>query len=273
MSDIRPSNWNQLDEILFQNSWNERLNRFRSNYVFRGVVDASWDLKTSLMRLGGDYARLEKPMLRNFRKYAHRDTCPGESVWSWLAVAQHHGLPTRLLDWTFSPYVAMHFATDDVERMNVDGAIWCVDFVETIKYLPDQLQAILEAEWGVGFTVEMLSKVAERLDEFDGLSPSDFVVFFEPPSLDDRVINQYALFSVMSNPETCLGEWLGQHPELYHRVIIPASMKWEVRDKLDQANINERMLFPGLDGLTGWLKRHYSPGPKAEQKKGAGAGQ
>jgi hypothetical protein len=50
-----------------------------------------------------------------------------------------------------------------------------------------------------------------------------------------------------------------QYPELYFRIRIPAAMKWEIRDRLDQANINERVLFPGLQGISKWLKRHYSP--------------
>ncbi len=53
--------------------------------------------------------------------------------------------------------------------------------------------------------------------------------------------------------------WLAAHPSIWRKIIIPAELKWEIRDKLDQANITERVLFPGLDGLTSWLKRHYSP--------------
>jgi hypothetical protein len=83
------------------------------------------------------------------------------------------------------------------------------------------------------------------------------VIFFEPPSLDARIVNQFALFSVMSSPTGRLDRWLAHYPELCRRIIIPARLKWEVRDKLDQANITERVLFPGLDGLSRWLKRHY----------------
>jgi hypothetical protein len=56
-----------------------------------------------------------------------------------------------------------------------------------------------------------------------------------------------------------MDEWLGGHEELVRRIVLPAGLKWEVRDKLDQANITERVLFPGLDGLATWLKRYFSP--------------
>jgi hypothetical protein len=260
MPDITVQSWTELHERLYEGSWNERLGRFRSSYAFRGMQVANFDLTTSLVRLGGDYPRHEDDLLRNFRKYAYdQGAAMGASVWNWLALAQHHGLPTRLLDWTYSPYVALHFATADLEMYDHDGIVWCVDYVQSNKLLPDQLRALLERDETNIFTAETIEEAAPTLPAFDGLSESEFVIFLEPPSLDDRIVNQYALFSLMSSPTVHLDSWLAERPHLFRRLIIPASLKWEIRDKLDQANITERVLFPGLDGLSSWLRRYYSP--------------
>ena len=77
--------------------------------------------------------------------------------------------------------------------------------------------------------------------------------------MDARIVNQFALFSMMSDATAVLDDWLARFPECWRQIVIPAELKWEIRDKLDQANITERVLFPGLDGLSRWLKRHYSP--------------
>jgi hypothetical protein len=259
MNEFRVSSWNELNERLYDESWQQSLGRFRSYYAFRGMKDASYDLRTSLTRLGGAYDRLETHLLRNFRKYAQRNDAVGDSVWNWLAVAQHHGLPTRLLDWTYSPYVALHFVTQDTRYYHVDGVIWCVNYVEANRFLPERLKSILAEEKEVVFTAEMLNRAATSLDAFGRLGQEDFVAFFEPPSLDERIVNQFALFSLMSTAAARLDQWLAEHPRLWRRVVIPAELKWEVRDKLDQANITERVLFPGLDGLSRWLERYYSP--------------
>jgi hypothetical protein len=256
---IRVGSWSELHDRLYEGAWNPELSRFRSNLAFRGMPDARWDLTTSLARLGGDTAQLEGHLLRNFRKYAQRDAVPGDSVWNWLAVAQHHGLPTRLLDWTYSPYVALHFATRNLEYFDTDAIIWCVDYVQTNRLLPQVLKRVLEQEGANVFTAEMLEQAVGTLQELDALAASECVVFLEPPSIDDRIVNQYALFSLMSNPTARLDHWLVDHPGLLRRIVLPAELKWEVRDKLDQANITERVLFPGLDGLSQWLKRHYTP--------------
>ena len=136
--------------------------------------------------------------------------------------------------------------------------MWCVNFVEANKRLPARLRKILAKEGSDTFTVEMLAEF-DTLREFDALSRDPFVIFLEPPAVDQRILNQLALFSVMSSPEAELGDWLRGHPQLTRRVEIPAALKWEIRDKLDQANINERVLFPGLDGLSQWLTRYYTP--------------
>jgi len=211
------------------------------------------------MRMGGSFAALEHHILRNFKKYAHRDLMTGDSVWHWLSVAQHFGLPTRLLDWTYSPFCALHFATSNLEKYDTDGAVWAVNYVSTHKLLPESLREQLEREGANVFTVEMLSGSLKTLKQFDDLSQKDFTVFVEPPSIDDRIVNQFAFFSLMSDPETVLDSWLDAHSGIGRKIVIPASLKWKIRDKLDQANITERVLFPGLDGLSKWLKRHYSP--------------
>lgn len=265
MSDTRVASWNELNEQLYAESWQERIGRFRATYAFRGMADMTYDLQTSLMRLGDGYEHLERPILRTFRRYAQRDAVPGDSDWNWLAVAQHHGLPTRLLDWTYSPYVALHFATQDLGCFDRDGVVWCVNYVELTRFLPDSLRAILADEDAAVFTAELLSQGARTLAEFDQLTETPFVAFLEPPSLDQRIINQYALFSLMSDPCARLDQWLTEHTSLVRRIVIPAALKWEVRDKLDQANITERVLFPGLDGLSRWLKRYYSPGLRADR--------
>ena len=259
MDEIRVSSWIELQEQLYEGSWHEPLGRFRSDFAFRGMSRADSDLTTSLVRLGGESHELERHLLRNFRKYAARGSVPVDSVWNWLALGQHHGLPTRLLDWTYSPYVALHFVAASLARYDVDGVVWCVDYVHAHRRAPAPLRKCLEDEGANLFTTEMLDRAARDLDGFDDLGDEDFLVFVEPPSFDERIVNQYALFSLGSSPSLSPDEWLGQHEELVRRVVVPAELKWEIRDKLDQANITERVLFPGLDGLSRWVARYYTP--------------
>ncbi|MEL6675251.1 MAG: FRG domain-containing protein [Bacteroidota bacterium] len=252
---IKVSSWLELQQALYHDAWAPVLNRYRSSYVYRGLENKDYDLSTSLNRLGESH--LERHLLRNFQKYSQLDDFKGASIWNWLALAQHHGLPTRLLDWTYSPYVALHFATSDFTQFDKDGCIWAVNYVDSISYLPDQLKKIIAEEGSHIFTANMLDRATKSIRTLQGFKRDDFAIFLEPPSIDQRIVNQYALFSMMSNPDRLLNDWIEGKRIKSFKILIPAELKWEIRDKLDQSNINERVLFPGLDGLATWLKRHY----------------
>jgi hypothetical protein len=257
--DERAASWTELQEMLFADSWNEDLALHRSSFAFRGCDGAGEALSSSLVRHGGAEAtRLERHLLRNFRKYAAREEVPSDSVWNWVALGQHHGLPTRLLDWTYSPYVALHFATYALDEYDKDGSVWMVDYVRAHELLPDRFRRLLEDEGANVFTTEMLGLIAGDLPAL-AEPDEEFALFVEPPSFDQRIVNQYALFSLVSQPALALDNWLRAHPELWRRIVIPAELKWEIRDKLDQANVSERVLMPGLDGLSSWLARFYLP--------------
>lgn len=262
---IRVSSWNGLMDALFSEAWRPDIGRFRSNRAFHGVARARQPLATRLSRLAS--AGVETHLIRNFRKYAPRAAVARDSLWNWLALGQHYGLPTRLLDWTYSPFVALHFATAAPDAFDVDGAIWCVDFVQANTYLPDTLRRLLDAEGSNVFTAEMLEPVAATLSDLEALADEPFLLFMEPPSVDDRIVNQFALLSTMSRAGASLRTWLARRPHLARVIVIPAHLKLEIRDKLDQANITERVLYPGLDGLARWLCRQYSPIGVVTRKK------
>src|SRR5947208_8537409 len=166
-NDVVVSSWAELMNALYDIP-RTAFQRYRSDFVYRGVADHSWGLETSLQRLCGDYVNVEGPMLRTFRKYAEPGSIPADTLLVRLAVAQHHRLPTRVLDWTVSPKIALHFATAEEEHYDKDGAIWCIDVVQVRSFLPKILREVLENEYAFLFSVEMLD-VIKSLAEFDAL--------------------------------------------------------------------------------------------------------
>jgi hypothetical protein len=261
-NEFQVENWAELHQFLFA-EYEIGIDRFRSQYAYRGVSSKNYGLETSIQRIGRKPSDVENHLVRNFQKYSPINTLVDtyNNLWNWISLAQHHGLPTRLLDWSFSPNVALHFATDDLSKFHLDGAIWMVDFVACRNLLPSVLKPDIYLKRYLTFTTQELSeqlghslqKTYEFFNQY-----GNYIIFFEPPSIDNRIVNQFALFSFMVDPDSDKLVWLNQHPNVFKKLIIPAALKWEIRDKLDQANITERIIYPGLDGISNWLKRWYS---------------
>lgn len=260
-NEIQAESWNDLQNYLFD-VYEADKDRYRSKYAYRGVSDKNYGLETSIQRIGRKPSEVESHLIRNFQKYSPINTLVDDynNIWNWISLGQHHGLPTRFLDWTFSPNVALHFMTDDINTFNKDGVIWIVDFVEIKNHLPKDLQNKLREQATLSFTsVELKKYIGNTIDEIKNYEKThgDALLFFEPPSIDDRIVNQFAMFSFMLNPDIDKKVWLEKHKDLYKRIVIPAGLKWEIRDKLDQSNITERIIYPGLDGISKWLGRWY----------------
>ena len=226
------------------------------------MPDKDFNLVTSLQRNCGELAAaLETPILDNFIKYVSiEDPSVSESVWRAMIVGQHHGLPTRLLDWTHSTLVALHFANTEGNLQDLDKrncAVWRIDARELNQKLPEKYRNQLAQKKTFIFSVENLAQVADSIEQYDLDMGADSLVTVEPPSIDQRIVNQYSFFSILPQGITNLESYLNENTDHTVKYIIDKSLRWDLRDILDQLNMNERMIYPGKDGIAKWLARHY----------------
>lgn len=263
---IREVRITSLGELIDQVTPTEpdpKTGRHRDTGVYRGASDASHPLLTSLDRLGGvdpphAKAGLEEHILRNFIRYSRPYfQTPPVNEWELLVAAQHHGLPTRLLDWTYSPLVAAHFATLD-RHSRVDRAVWRLDWRKVHR------------EFGFPELALLIQDLDELFVKGGHFSPwslfnrdgreKPFACMIEPPSLDARIVAQAAVFTLCSDKSRSFDEFLETHGlgDALTRFVIPAREVARVRDQLDLASVDERRLFPDLDGVAAQMHRYYS---------------
>jgi hypothetical protein len=249
-------------ELITEQEYNERSQRYRSNFIYHGLSNSAFKLVTSLQRNCKQLScELESSILRNFTKYAaSSDPSITSSVWKQMILGQHHGLPTRLLDWTYSPLTALHFAVTETNLSKMDKrdcVVWKIDIKEIHKNLPPEYKLALKRENADIFTVEILNSIAGTTEKYDEDMKNGSMVIIEPPSIDERIINQYSYFSITPASIETVENFLAENTENTVKYIIKKELRWRIRDMLDQLNINERTVYPGLDGLSKWLARHY----------------
>ena len=260
---VRIIDISQITELFIKGTFDDETQRYRTSYFYRGLQNSNHSLRTTLQRVcGKKQVCLEPVILRNFSKYAlQHDPNISESIWRQMFLGQHHGLPTRLLDWTYSPLVGLHFATSNNDPNSIgknDCVLWQIDSRDIESALPESYRLQLSQNKAHVFTVEMLQDCADSLKEYDKeMADAKSMVLIEPPSIDQRIINQYSYFTILPSYIDCLEEYFVEHMPNTIRYIIDKNLCWQIRDMLDQMNINERILFPGFDGLATWLRRYY----------------
>ena len=262
IKEVRITSVEELIPLLSDQRYRPELKRNRCNYVYRGMPNIDYKMTTSLRRNCKALERtLEPAILKNFAKYAViEEPSVANSVWRQMILGQHHGLPTRLLDWTHSALVALHFAVTEENLENMaehDCMVWRIDIDELHSLLPEKYRRVMRENKAEVFSVDMLTQAAGSLSEYDADMGREAMVVIEPPSINQRIVNQYAFFSVIPLDMEDVEQFLDRHTEHTVKYVIDRDLRWRVRDMLDQLNMSERIVYPGLDGLSKWIARHY----------------
>ena len=260
--EVRIQSVGDLMPLLTEQEYRRDLDRNRSSYLYRGMPNVDYKMVTSLRRNCKHLQKnLELAILQNFAKYAVREEpLVSRNIWQCMITGQHNGLPTRLLDWSQSPLVGLHFAVteENLEAMEEhDCMVWRIDMQELYSLLPDRYQTVLSRTQTSIFNIKMMASITENLEQYDRDMKDQSMVIIEPPSTNDRIINQYSFFSIVPTEMDDIEDFLDRRTEHTVKYIIDRHLRWRVRDMLDQLNMSERIIYPGLDGLSKWIARHY----------------
>lgn len=190
-----------------------------SAWIYRGQSKEEWKLIPKIFRENYSWAN-DKVVIEAWKRrssiFINRSLT---SWWDWLTLAQHHGVPTRLLDWTFTPLVAAFFAS--IDNLDSDGVIYAYKYRRYI--------------------------IPEKNDPFDG----NTIDVFRPNSITERVFNQDSIFTIHSKKTPELDD-SSKEGELL-KWIISKEYKLDLLNKLNQLGINYSTIFPDLDGLAKYI--------------------
>ena len=234
-------------------SWADFEDRLGSlkGWAFRGEVSALWPLLTSLGRKVLTYCPdralwplRESRALRIFRRKAHnylQDSSALDDDLRTLALMQHHGGPTRLLDFTKSPHVAAFFA---LESASGDAAVYALN-TPALWYLAPEGQAHLDRD-----TID--PRVCGNFEKYFLNNDHPVVWFGEPSAMDRRLVAQSGLFVVPGRIDKPLDEVLEHYrhdDDLLLKIVLPIGVRAQAMEALYRMNVTYANLFPDLDGL------------------------
>lgn len=251
------------------------LRELKGSWCFRGQREAPWSLLTSLDRAvrrdfssnhphgisATGYYHLDREteqreLLLRFQQQAHLHVAnlPFEGdLASWFALMQHHGAPTRFLDWTKSPYVAAYFAVE--ERTQLEGshsAVWAID----LDWLEIRGRELLQSS-ATTLVLNDPREIVERVNSLLGQSDEAVIIKVDPLRSNERMAAQQGVFLCKLFHQASFSQTLMRmmiHPEtpsqpVLRKLELHAACRKEVLRNLRAMNIHRASLFPGLDGF------------------------
>ena len=245
---------NSVDELL------NGINSLPNNYIYRGHADADWRLESSLERLiGAEWCResavkCEERSLDLFKSKFHlydRENIQPNSKLSWLAIMQHYGVPTRLLDFTESPYVALYFALEAYKpQTKKDFTIFAIDYTaamqKSIDYISDKDTSFRETRQSVYARQDAI------FDEVVDKRAYDIAWIAEPKQFNRRLDHQAGSFLLAGNPGSRIQDILDS---LIYTTV--GMMQFRISANLYQAafallrkmNVTSKSLYGDLEGF------------------------
>lgn len=261
--------------------WDELKNMFSemclNGWYFRGQANKDWALSTTLERT--NMVLKEQMLIRDFKRnayqYLNEHTIPNSTI-EWIALMQHHGAPTRLLDWTRSPYVASFFAMND-KYDDAFSVLWAVNFqyltgMTGNRFKDDNKYAVLKDSDYVkthimGEDDFLKIFMSQKYDE-NNLTPP-MVLPVAPFVMNERLNIQQGTFlcqtrlydssKLLSFEDNLFATFDGKLDTSYIiKILIPADLRQEIIIDLNYMNINDATLFTNLDGFARSLQKRLS---------------
>lgn len=248
-------------------SWqhfNEYIRQFSQRWAYRGQANAAWVLNNAIERTNfiqhhrGIEAQFVAEFQRGARNYLTRDQTPDHLI-EWIALMQHHGAPTRLLDLTKSPFIAAYFA---FEFAPVEDdrfvAIWCLN----VEHLKNKALDILSQQFGEALK-ETQNMINEKLFEVLFYRNDKSLVFpVEPFNMNRRYSLQQSIFLSTGTSGAPFMEQLlflqEDMPKAVVKLEVPSREKNTALRELLKMNLHRASLFPDLDGYAMSLRLRYN---------------
>ena len=235
------------------------LNKLPNNYIYRGHSDTTWRLQSTLERvLGNKYVshsrEFEKYAIDNFssRFHLYNDSkvLPISKL-EWLSTMQHYGVPTRLLDFTTSPYVALYFAIENIRK--TDDGVFDIYALNYRGLLNKSLDYIKKHNNTIQVTYEDL--FYERNELFTTIDEGLYEILWvvEPNILNLRLERQSGCFLIAGNTNKTIEQILIN--DIYsginnYRFIVPNKFWGNIYTLLQRMNIDSKTIYGDLEGLS-----------------------